>query len=100
MIIPEDEFNGLFSNLMELQILNSDLLQDFRSRVENWGEGKRKIADVIVKKGPFLKLYTSYVQVNKDLCIRFSKKKKHTVCQQKRHSFTCNSFDHIKALQK
>ncbi len=64
MIIPEDEFNGLFSNLMELQILNSDLLQDFRSRVENWGEGKRKIADVIVKKGPFLKLYTSYVQVN------------------------------------
>lgn len=60
-IIPDEEFSRLFSNLLELQILNSDLLKDFQSRIENW-ESKRKIADIIVKKGPFLKLYASYVQ--------------------------------------
>ncbi len=61
VVIPEEEFSRLFSNLLELQILNSDLLKDFQARLENW-ESEKKIADVIVKKGPFLKLYTSYVQ--------------------------------------
>jgi len=61
MIIPDEEFNGLFSNLKELLTLNSDLLRDFEDRVENWDTSQR-IADVIVKKGPYLKLYTMYIK--------------------------------------
>ena len=60
-IIPEKEFSDLFSNLKELQILNSDFLKDFQQRIDNWGSEK-KIADIIVQKGAFLMLYTTYVQ--------------------------------------
>ena len=60
-IIPEEEERKIFNNLMEMQILNGDLLKDFRESIENWDE-RRQIADVIVKKGPFLKLYTSYMK--------------------------------------
>ena len=73
----------LQSNLPELQTLNEDLLQDFEDRVENW-DTLKKIADVIVKKGPFLKLYTTYIRefssVNyhlDDCCQRFPKFGKH-----------------------
>ncbi len=59
-VIPDEDLDRIFSNLMELQILNADFLKDFIGRVENWSEHP-KIADVIVRKGPFLKLYTSYV---------------------------------------
>ena len=59
-IIPDTEFNRMFSNLKELITLNSDLLKDFEDRIANWDTCK-KIADVIVKKGPFLKLYTTYI---------------------------------------
>ena len=38
-----------------------DLLQDFESRIANWST-LPKMADVIVKKGPFLKLYTTYIR--------------------------------------
>ena len=60
LIIPEPEFNRMFSNLKELSALNSDLLKDFETRIAHWDKCK-KIADVIVKKGPFLKLYTTYI---------------------------------------
>ena len=60
-ILSDADFSRIFSNLPELQTLNEDLLQDFESRVENWNTNK-KIADVIVKKGPFLKLYTTYIR--------------------------------------
>ena len=60
-IIPEKDLSRIFSNLLELQMLNVDLLRDFESRVENWSTCPM-IADVIVRKGDFLKLYTSYVQ--------------------------------------
>ena len=60
-ILPDQEFAKLFSNLHELMMLNEDLLQDFQTRIWNW-ETQRKIADVIVKKGPYLKLYTVYIR--------------------------------------
>ncbi len=60
-ILSDADFSRLFSNLPELQTLNEDLLQDFEDRIENWDTSK-KIADVIVKKGPFLKLYTTYIR--------------------------------------
>ena len=60
-ILPDADFSRIFSNLPELQTLNEDLLQDFEDRVENW-DSVKKIADVIVRKGPFLKLYTTYIR--------------------------------------
>lgn len=47
-----------------MMMLNSELLRDFEERVQNW-TSTRKISDIIVKKGPYLKLYTTYVKVKK-----------------------------------
>ena len=60
-IMPDTDFSRIFSNLPELQTLNEDLLQDFEDRIEHW-DLLKKVADVIVKKGPFLKLYTTYIR--------------------------------------
>ena len=60
-ILPDHDFVKLFSNLPELMMLNEDLLRDFEDRVANWDRLK-KIADVIIKKGPYLKLYTVYIR--------------------------------------
>ena len=60
-LMPDQDFVKLFSNLPELQMLNEDLLRDFEARIENW-ENMKKISDVIVRKGPYLKLYTVYIR--------------------------------------
>jgi len=78
-IMPDQDFVQLFSNLPELMMLNEDLLRDFEDRVENW-DSLKKIADVLLKKGPYLKLYTVYIRdfssMNyhfDDCCQRFPK---------------------------
>merc|ERR1719410_1770712 len=60
-IMPDQDFVKLFSNLPELMMLNEDLLRDFQERINNWDDHK-KIADVIIKKGPYLKLYCVYIR--------------------------------------
>lgn len=60
-VIPSSDFNKIINNLPQLLSLNEDLLKDIESRIESWNE-LPKVADVIVKKGPFLKLYSSYIQ--------------------------------------
>ena len=60
-IIPTEQFLKIFSNLPEIMMLNSELLRDFEERVQHW-TNFRKISDIIVKKGPYLKLYTTYVK--------------------------------------
>ena len=60
-IMPDQDFVKLFSNLPELMMLNEDLLRDFEERINNWDDIK-KIADVIIKKGPYLKLYCVYIR--------------------------------------
>ena len=60
-ILPDHDFVKLFSNLPELMMLNEDLLRDFQERINNW-DSHKKIADVIIKKGPYLKLYTVYIR--------------------------------------
>ena len=60
-VIPQDEFNKLFSNLPEMMMFSEQLLNDFEERVNNW-ESHKKIADVIMKKGPFLRLFTIYIR--------------------------------------
>jgi len=60
-LLPSTDLSKIISPLPQLLSLNEDLLQDMESRLKNWNEHP-KIADVIVKKGPFLKLYSTYIQ--------------------------------------
>jgi len=69
-ILPDEDFARMFSNLPELLIFNEDMLKDFEDRVENW-DTLKKIADVIVRKGPFLKLYTIYIRDFSFMCSHF-----------------------------
>lgn len=59
--IAESDLNKILNHLPQLLTLNEDLLRDLENRIVSWNENE-KIADIIVKKGPFLKLYTSYMQ--------------------------------------
>lgn len=61
-LLPQAEFEKVFSNMKELLILNGDLLKDFETRIENWEQLGCRIADIIVRKGHFLKMYASYVK--------------------------------------
>lgn len=60
-IIPPEDLSKIISPLPQLLSLNKKLLQDMEKRLENWDKNP-KISDVIVKIGPFLKLYLTYIQ--------------------------------------
>ena len=60
-IIPEVDLNKILSYLPHLQNLNQELLNDFDLRLSQWTT-LPKICDVIVRKGPFLKLYSAYIR--------------------------------------
>ncbi|XP_060844397.1 FYVE, RhoGEF and PH domain-containing protein 6-like isoform X2 [Rhopalosiphum padi] len=66
-LIPSTDLSKIISPLPQLLSLNEDLLQDMETRLKNWNEHP-KIADVIVKKGPFLKLYSTYIQNFESQC--------------------------------
>ncbi|KDR19096.1 FYVE, RhoGEF and PH domain-containing protein 6 [Zootermopsis nevadensis] len=67
-VIPGAELDKILNSLPQLQSFNEDLLRDLKHRIDNW-DCIKKIADVIVRKGPFLKLYTSYIQNFESQCI-------------------------------
>ncbi|XP_071450485.1 uncharacterized protein [Hetaerina americana] len=60
-IISEADLCKILHNLPQLLRFNEELLQDLEDRISSWNHSQ-KIADIIVRKGPFLKLYTSYFQ--------------------------------------
>uniref|UniRef100_A0A1B6E4K9 FYVE, RhoGEF and PH domain-containing protein 6 n=2 Tax=Clastoptera arizonana TaxID=38151 RepID=A0A1B6E4K9_9HEMI len=60
-IIPSNDLHKITNSLPQLLSLNENLLRDLESRLDRWNESP-KIADIIVKKGPFLKLYSTYIQ--------------------------------------
>ena len=49
-----------FSVVPTLLDLNSHLLEEFEDRIENW-ESRKKIADVLMAKANFLKIYSEYI---------------------------------------
>lgn len=59
--IPEPELEKVITPLPQLLCLNEDILKDIKERINHW-ETLPKISDIFVKKGPFLKLYSSYIQ--------------------------------------
>jgi len=59
--LPQVELDRILSYLPHLCNLNQNLLSDFELRLQNWASNPR-ISDVIVRKGPFLKLYSAYIR--------------------------------------
>lgn len=59
-VVPSEVLNRILKYLPQLQNFNEDLLRDLEDRVANWDKCQ-KVADIFVKKGPFLKMYTSYI---------------------------------------
>ncbi|KAI1278394.1 Fyve, RhoGef and Ph domain-containing protein [Halotydeus destructor] len=59
--LSKDVINQILPYLAELQKLNEQMLSMFQSRLSQYNE-KKKIADVIVLVGPFLKQYSMYMK--------------------------------------
>ena len=59
-VIPQQEFSVFFKDLTQMLAFNEILLQDFENRITNWDK-EPKIADVFIKKGPFLKIHKTYI---------------------------------------
>lgn len=59
-VLPDDSLAQILNHLPQLQHLNENLLMELKDRIENWDKHE-KIADIIVKMGPFLKLYSWYI---------------------------------------
>ncbi|XP_052249054.1 uncharacterized protein LOC127856886 isoform X3 [Dreissena polymorpha] len=59
-VIPTDTLNRILDYLPQLQNFNEELLSDLETRISQWQE-KKCIADIFKKKGPFLKLFSSYI---------------------------------------
>ena len=60
-IVPQSQFDRIFSNLTMLHAFSSQLLCSLRNRIENW-DGAEVIADVIAKDGAFLKMFATYTE--------------------------------------
>lgn len=51
----------ILGHLPQLQMFNEELLQDLDDRVDNWSDSP-SISSIFLKKGPYLKLYSSYIR--------------------------------------
>nr|KAF6373645.1 FYVE, RhoGEF and PH domain containing 6 [Pipistrellus kuhlii] len=60
-VIEDRILNQILYYLPQLYELNRDLLKELEERVSNWTEQQR-IADIFVKKGPYLKMYSMYIK--------------------------------------
>ncbi|KAK0140718.1 FYVE, RhoGEF and PH domain-containing protein 6 [Merluccius polli] len=60
-VIEERLLNQILYNLPQLYELNQDLLRELEQRVHKWDENAQ-LADIFVKKGPYLKMYSTYIR--------------------------------------
>ncbi|KAK3770959.1 hypothetical protein RRG08_029050 [Elysia crispata] len=60
-VIATTIMNKILAYLPQLQDFNEYLLRDLTDRIKNWEDNPR-LADIFVQKGPFLKLYSSYIR--------------------------------------
>ena len=54
-IVPKDDFEKIFSNIVQIRMFSDNLLKDLKERIETWNVETSKIADILVTVGPFLK---------------------------------------------
>ncbi|XP_030335917.1 FYVE, RhoGEF and PH domain-containing protein 6 [Strigops habroptila] len=60
-VIEDRILNRILYYLPQLYELNRDLLRELEERLSHWLEHQR-IADIFVKKGPYLKMYSTYIK--------------------------------------
>lgn len=60
-VISKQDMETILGGLPNLKQVNENLLSDLEERIAHWKDSK-KIADILVKKGPFLKLYATYIK--------------------------------------
>ncbi|KAM8860796.1 FYVE, RhoGEF and PH domain-containing protein 6-like [Synchiropus picturatus] len=60
-VIEDRLLNQILYSLPQLYELNQDLLRELESRVATWDEDSQ-LADIFLQKGPFLKMYSTYIQ--------------------------------------
>ncbi|XP_004465815.1 FYVE, RhoGEF and PH domain-containing protein 6 isoform X2 [Dasypus novemcinctus] len=60
-VIEDRILSQILYYLPQLYELNRDLLKELEERMLNWTEQQR-IADIFVKKGPYLKMYSTYIK--------------------------------------
>lgn len=65
--LPEDDLNRILNYLPQLQNFSEGFLGDLQQRLTDWDQ-HHKIADIIVTKGPFLKMYSSYIRDYEHQC--------------------------------
>ena len=53
--MPKDDFEKIFSNIVQIRMFSDNLLKDLKERIETWNVETSKIADILVTVGPFLK---------------------------------------------
>ncbi|XP_057185893.1 FYVE, RhoGEF and PH domain-containing protein 6-like isoform X2 [Triplophysa rosa] len=61
VVIDERVVKQILCSLPQLYELNRDLLKELEERVAHWDE-HRAVADIFVKKGPYLKMYSTYIR--------------------------------------
>lgn len=60
-VIEDRILNQILYYLPQLYELNRDVLRELKERMSQWNE-HQKIADIFVKKGPYLKMYSTYIR--------------------------------------
>ncbi|KAI1882284.1 hypothetical protein AGOR_G00249090 [Albula goreensis] len=60
-VVEERVLNQILYYLPQLYELNRDLLRELEERVARWNDHQR-LADIFVKKGPYLKMYSTYIR--------------------------------------
>ncbi|KAG9490402.1 hypothetical protein GDO78_005980 [Eleutherodactylus coqui] len=60
-VIEDKILNQILYYLPQLYELNRDVLRELQERMSQWSE-QQKIADIFVKKGPYLKMYSTYIR--------------------------------------
>ncbi|XP_061533002.1 FYVE, RhoGEF and PH domain-containing protein 6-like isoform X2 [Phycodurus eques] len=60
-VIEERLLDRILYYLPQLYELNRDLLQELHNRLAEWDENEQ-VADIFLKKGPYLKMYSTYIR--------------------------------------
>ncbi|KAM7396941.1 hypothetical protein PAMP_019944 [Pampus punctatissimus] len=60
-VIEDRLLNQILYYLPQLYELNQDLLRELQFRVAKWDENAQ-LADIFLKKGPYLKMYSTYIR--------------------------------------
>ena len=62
-VVPASDFEKIFSNLGTLRLFSQEIRNGLEQRINEWNEENSKIGDVLVRIGPFMRLF--YVYTNK-----------------------------------